>query len=147
MGFGYFEAGFEFSVKNYPVSLVQTIISSKFDFLPPRAPLWGRIGGSQGPGAVEFCRPRRCRRVIIRAHPFSGQDTKGTSPHFEKSSCGNENSRRIEWKPLQAREIWVWEFNYATRSPWAAKFNRARPLGPSHGALEGPPGARNHEKN
>ena len=130
-----FEAGFEFSVKNYPVSLVQTIISSKFDFLPPRAPPWGPIGGSQGPGAVEFCRPRRCRRVIIRAHPYCFW---GIVFFVDSQS----------WWLLFSNNffMWVWAINYATRTFWAAKFNRTRPLGPPHGSPGGARGEKYYKK-
>ena len=48
---------------------------------------------------------------------------------------------------IYERLIWVWEFNYAMRSPRAAKFNRAWPLWPSHVALEGLPGREKSWKN
>ena len=35
-----------------------------FNISPPRGPM----GGSQGPGAVEFCRPKSSRRVINCPH-------------------------------------------------------------------------------
>ena len=57
------EAGFEFCVKNYPVSYVQTIISRIFDFLAPWGPGTGPGGGPppsprvpQGPGIPVICR-------------------------------------------------------------------------------------------
>ena len=70
LGFGYFWGQIRIQREKLPSFICSNHNFIKIWFFAPLGPPWGPIGGSQGPGAVEFCRPRRCRRVIIRAHPY-----------------------------------------------------------------------------